>query len=104
MMKDAYVITRKAVTLEVNIRTASRITTKATGQSKIVNKLLGGEKRVTLNRVPHVTEAEHGLISVSISCDDYHTLEVTNCKFFLRRRRSARLVMASARAECIKSI
>lgn len=82
MMKDAYVISGKAVTLEVSIRTASRITTKTTDQSKTVNKLLGGEKTVTLNRVPHVTEVGHGLISVSISCDDYHTLEVTKCKFF----------------------
>lgn len=78
MMEGVSVITGKAVPLKINIGTTDKDTIEATAQGETVIKLSGVEKPVTLNRVVHISYAEHSSVSLSALCNDNHTLEFTS--------------------------
>lgn len=65
----------KAVLSDTRIRTAGEVVIKAKTQGKSNVNVAGGTKSAKLNRVLHVLNDEHSLISISGLCDGDHTVK-----------------------------
>lgn len=77
MVKDVSLITGKA----------GKRTIKAMAQRKSVMKLTARVKPAMLNRVLHVADVEHDLVSVPTLCRDDHMVEFRNSKWVAKKKK-----------------
>lgn len=102
MMQDNSILTGNAVRSSATVATAGEDTMKGKAQHEFMMKLSWWQKSPKLNLVLYITEAEHGLGTVSCPCDDAYTVEFTN-RNSVKKKRNCVTSVGERAAECIPS-